>query len=152
MTKPNIPAEVLARNTEASGDCILWTAGLNGKGYGSVKVGGKLYAAHRLAYETEHGPVPRGSDVDHACHNRACVNLDHLRVATRTQNGSNRRGANPNSGTGVRNVYAIRGGYRVLVRSKGKLHAGGWFATIEEATIAASDLRAELFGEFAGRS
>lgn len=34
--------------------------------------------AHRLMYEECVGAIPEGYDVHHTCHNRACVNINHL--------------------------------------------------------------------------
>lgn len=45
--------------------------------------------AHRVEWEKVHGPIPDGLELDHECKNRACVNLDHLRLATRRQNVAN---------------------------------------------------------------
>lgn len=38
--------------------------------------------AHRLAYASKYGPIPKGYEVDHICRNRACVNRSHLRLLT----------------------------------------------------------------------
>jgi hypothetical protein len=51
--------------------------------------------AHRYAWEQKHGPIPAGLVVDHRCRNRACINLDHLRIVTRhVSNTENIVGAN----------------------------------------------------------
>jgi hypothetical protein len=39
-----------------------------------------------VAYEEAKGPIPDGMMVRHLCHNRACVNVDHLEIGTAKQN------------------------------------------------------------------
>ena len=56
-----------------------------GEGYGSVTYSGKVYHAHRVAYELAVGPVPPKHDLHHTCENRRCVNPDHLAVVTRSE-------------------------------------------------------------------
>src|SRR5699024_7441838 len=85
----------LARTEPIVGEpgCIIWTGSLDGSGYGKLHVNGRTVKAHRWAWEREHGPIPKGMEVDHICWERSCVNTDHLRLATRAQNGANRSGA-----------------------------------------------------------
>jgi hypothetical protein len=55
-------------------------------GYAQKRVDGATWLAHRWAWTRAHGPIPEGMCIDHICRNRACVNVDHLRVVTRGQN------------------------------------------------------------------
>lgn len=66
--------------------CWLWTAGINGRGYGNITADGRTRSAHRVAYEEWIGPIPAGLDLDHLCRVRHCVNPDHLEPVTRREN------------------------------------------------------------------
>ena len=46
----------------------------------------KAIKAHRAAWMLANGPVPKGMVLDHICRNRACINVDHLRVVTQQEN------------------------------------------------------------------
>lgn len=135
-----------------SGECLIWTGAKQPNGYGVMtRPGGGMIRAHRYAWERANGPIPDGSWIDHACHRRDCVEASHLRLADASENGGNRAGANTTSGTGVRNVHLQDGEYRVRVMKDRKSHCGGLHASLEDAALAAANLRAELFGEFAGK-
>ena len=129
-------------------DCIVWTGGTIG-GYGRLRVNGRMVYAHRYAWERERGPIPDGMVIDHVCHERSCVNVDHLRLATPQENQQNRSGATPGRGL-PRGVYPHRRGYSARVGHNGQSHYLGSFGTVEEASAAAQTKRAILFGEFAG--
>lgn len=76
---------------EPNSGCWLWTGALNNpgkRGYGQIWVEGKLRLAHRVAYESQRGPIPAGLDLDHLCRVRCCVNPDHLEPVTRSVNNS----------------------------------------------------------------
>jgi hypothetical protein len=73
---------------ERQGDCWVWIASNNGKGYGQLCRARtrKMDYAHRLAYEALIGPIPDGLTIDHLCRNRACVNPAHMEPVTHKVN------------------------------------------------------------------
>lgn len=129
--------------------CVAWTGRVGPNGYGYFTVDGLNTAAHRFAWERVNGPIPADRVVDHSCHNRACVNVAHLRLATVAQNDANRAGTT--SATGARNVYKRDGRYMVAVQKNGRLHNFGRYDDLAEAREVARAARRELFGAFAGR-
>jgi hypothetical protein len=61
--------------------CLEWGGHLDNHGYGKIgrgRAGEGMARVHRVAYEYEVGPIPDGLVIDHLCHNRACINVDHL--------------------------------------------------------------------------
>ena len=145
------PEEAFAANVRKRGECTEWT-GLKVSGYGRIKAGGRSIGSHRYAWERENGPIPNGMEIDHICHNPACVNTDHLRLATHDQNVRNLSGPDSdNKYSKVRNVGKVGDRWRVRVTKDGTVHYLGVYDTIEEAAKVAEQARKELFGNFAGK-
>ena len=134
-------------SVDKSGDeCWTWTGALTTNGYGLFRVVDKPtnVRAHRYSYAIAKGPIPHGMHIDHMCRNRTCVNPSHLRLATKKQNAENTvsRGR-----SGVRGVDfdERRNLWRVQVTHNYKNHQGGHYETLEEAGVAARNLRNRLF-------
>lgn len=126
--------------------CWNWNAHKNTEGYGHFWMDGRTHRAHRVSYVWAHGPLGSDALVDHKCHNASCVRPEHLRPATRKQNGEHRKGAQRNNmSSGVRGV--TRDGNRWLARVKhnGKDIYFGSYSTIAEAETVVKRERARLF-------
>ena len=79
-----------AEHVTKSNKCWEWTASLDKDGYGICHVQGKARRTHRVAWETEKGPIPKGFCVLHRCDNRKCVRVSHLFLGTRITNNKDR--------------------------------------------------------------
>ena len=145
------PEESFAYRTERRGDCLIWTGYTDDQGYGWISVNGRAESVHRYAWEQVNGPTPGGLVIDHRDHcDHACVEVRHLRLATRAENTRNRAGAGPNNeSTGIRGVYPDKKKCGYYVRVGGKYR--GYSKTLEGAIEIAEHVRAELYGEFAGK-
>jgi hypothetical protein len=126
--------------------CWIWQASDNGVGYGQIWVCDRMVSAHRLSYELWYGePIPDGRQIDHKCHQRACVRPDHLDVVTPRENVS--RGLisdmNPKKTSRFRGVswHLSRGVWVARMRVNGRQQFLGYF-TNEQA--AAATYRREL--------
>jgi hypothetical protein len=134
-----------------SSQCWVWTGCApevsTGFRYGQIRVDGKVGYTHRVAYQLQTGQDPGDHDVDHICHNTLCVRGIHLRLATRSQNNQNRRGARRDSQSGVRGVHwnAKLGKWVAHIGHGGQLRHIGVYDSLEAADVAATAKRCELF-------
>jgi len=75
------------RMHHAESGCWEWTGARGGKmKYGVIRIKGRLYKTHRIAYELAYGPIPEGKIVCHRCDNPPCCNPGHLFLGTYTDN------------------------------------------------------------------
>lgn len=149
IATPGDPASTFARKVEPQGDCLVWTGATSSAGYGQIGIGGRVIYTHRYAWEQEHGAIPEGTEIDHACHNRRCVRIGHLRAATRTENARNLRGANEGRDL-PRGVSRQGKKYRARLSIDGAEVSLGNFTTAEKARKALTEARHKAYGEFAG--
>lgn len=83
--------------------CWPWQGWIKVDGYAEIRPGHQR--VHRVSYEMVNGPVPKGLELDHICHNqdlsciggvtcrhRRCVNPAHLEATTHRQNAVRSRG------------------------------------------------------------
>lgn len=88
MTHYVDPARALAeRVVTPRPDCLIWT-GATDRGYGRISVDGVVQRVHRVAWELANGPIPDGLTIDHLCHVKACVNVEHLELVSHGENAS----------------------------------------------------------------
>lgn len=72
---------------EPSTGCLVWTGGVDSRGYGRMHYEGRKEQAHRVVFFLTHGRWPKpGMVVDHRCNVKPCVNPDHLRELTQSAN------------------------------------------------------------------
>jgi hypothetical protein len=102
-------------------------------GYVLIKIDGKNYSAHRLAFLYIEGAFPQ-CEVDHINHDRADNRWANLRPVTRDQNMRNiPRYKNNTSGiTGVRWIVEMQK-WRAQISVNGKYHHLGLFEDFNEA-------------------
>lgn len=148
-TYTSLPAidRLMAKVDKVETGCWLWTGSINRRtGYGSITVNDRAFLPHRVAYEALVGTIPPGLSIDHICRVRTCINPDHLRLATTKQQAENLSPAG-RSASGSRNVHwdKRRNRWRVAVTHNGRHYWGGHFNRVEEAALAARELRNSLF-------
>lgn len=85
------PPERVARFTakiepELNSGCWLWSGAQHKQGYGQFWHNGKSWKAHRFAYVLAKGSLNPEQDVLHRCDTPSCVNPDHLRAGTTSDN------------------------------------------------------------------
>jgi hypothetical protein len=85
--KPKPAEERFWPKVQKTETCWLWIASTFKDGYGQFHPNaGSPAAAHRFAYELLVGPIPKGTNLDHLCRVRHCVNPDHLEPVTNREN------------------------------------------------------------------
>ena len=120
-TRKDVPDYIVDGN-----GCWIWQRGVNPVSrYGML---GRRWA-HRVIYEREVGPIPRGMELDHLCRVKACVNPDHLEVVTKSENAKRgltgrhpKLGARRLTEAEVREIRLSSKSNRVLAQQYGVSH------------------------------
>ncbi|MFY8047904.1 MAG: HNH endonuclease [Erythrobacter sp.] len=121
-------------------------AGCDKRGYTIIKIDGRGYAAHRLAWLYVHGVWPK-LHIDHRDGNTLNNALSNLREATFAQNNANAR---RRSGKDIpKGVRKNRSGYTARISHGGKQLTLGTFATVDLAARAYLEAATRIYGEFA---
>lgn len=66
--------------------CWIWDGNRCIKDYGLFWIRNSHYRAHRVSYVLHRGAIPDDMVIDHLCRIHECVNPDHLRPLTATEN------------------------------------------------------------------
>lgn len=96
----NIPDRVVERVlnkvTIDSNHCFVSWYSVASHGYAQVgwSDGTKMCntLCHIVAWIATNGPIPDGLTVDHTCHNKKCVNVEHMRLLTNFENARRTNG------------------------------------------------------------
>lgn len=122
-------------------------AGCYMRGYIMVKIDGRSYGAHRLAFLYMTGSLPEM--VDHKNGVRGDNRWINLRAATRKQNCANSKLQKRNK-LGLKGVYqASKGAFVARIKHNGQLKYLGSFKSAAEAHAAYVEAAHRLHGEFA---
>lgn len=122
---------------------------LDNKGYIIITLFNKCYKAHRLAFLYMQGfLLDTDYDIDHIDRNPANNAWENLRVATRSENQSNRHSTKSN--TGIKGVHKLKynGMYKASVELNGR-QVTRLFTDAEQASKWVAEARRVLHGEFA---
>ncbi|WP_376962645.1 HNH endonuclease signature motif containing protein [Azospirillum sp. A26] len=122
---------------------------INSRGYVRIKIDGRLYMAHRLAWLYMTGEWP-DEEVDHINRNSADNRWINLRAANRSQNMGN-ISKNRNNTSGVKGVCwdKKRGMWQARLQASARFKHLGHFADINDAAAAYADAARKHFGRFA---
>jgi len=67
--------------------CHVWIKSKDRYGYGKMSIMKKSVQAHRFSWEMNNdAKIPPGMVVMHLCNNKSCVNPDHLKIGTQSEN------------------------------------------------------------------
>jgi len=118
-----------------------------GRWYRAIRVQGRSYLAHRLAFLHMASTWPP-HEIDHRDGDGLNNRWMNLRAATRSQNGQNSKPTENN--TGLKGAHRYKNGRFVAhITADGRLRHLGYFDTAEEAHEAYAKAAREHFGDFA---
>lgn len=120
-------------------------AGSLSSGYRCIKINGRRYQEHRLAWLYQTGAWPK-HQIDHKNLNKIDNRWDNLREATPSQNTANTRGR----GQYPKGVTLHKcGKFQSQIKVNGTNHYLGLFSTCDGAQAAYLEASTKYFGEFA---
>lgn len=125
------------------------TAGcLNNQGYVQMRVFGKTYQAHTLAWLYVNGSIPKC--IDHIDGNRSNNAIANLRIADKTLNGFNREKKSESSSVFKGVLWSKKyGKWESKITANGKRKHLGYFNDEQEAAHAYNKAAIYLHGEYA---
>lgn len=80
------PLQRLYMKTVRTPGCWPWIGARKPTGYGNFLLKGRFIGAHVASFILHGGTIPEGKQIDHTCGHPSCVNPEHLRVVTPSEN------------------------------------------------------------------
>jgi len=84
--KKSVEDRFAEKFTVLENGCWQWNAFCNPGGYGMFYFAGKPCLAHRASYDMHYGITDPKVEIVHSCHNSKCVNPEHLRIDSHSNN------------------------------------------------------------------
>ena len=121
---------------------------INEQNYRRIKIGNKLYMAHRVVFMYHHGYMP--PEVDHIDCDRQNNRIENLRAVSKKENCWNRKMPTSNT-SGIKGVCWHKSSNRwyVQLQVNKKMKYLGIYEDIELAELVAIEARSKYHGEFA---
>ena len=121
------------------------------KNYVSLSINSVQYKMHRIIWVYHYGAIPNILQIDHIDGNRVNNIIENLRLATNSQNSSNKKRANRNSKSNILGVHWHKRDRRwhAHIRINYKTIHLGYFVSQEDAIAARKAAELQYFGEFA---
>jgi hypothetical protein len=105
-------------------------------GYVVLRLGGRLYKAHRLAWLYVHGRHPT-KNIDHINQTPGDNRIANLREADQHENNQNRRRqATSRSGVNGVSLHKASGRWHARIYNRGKCVSLGYYDTLADAAVA----------------
>jgi len=91
MTAWGVPRRFLEAATGGD-DCVIWPFSHDARGYGVIRVDGKMRKAHResLLFHRGDPPADKPLACHGPCHTKDCINPDHLSWGNASSNAQDR--------------------------------------------------------------
>jgi hypothetical protein len=112
------------------------------EGYRLIKIRGRDFKAHRLAWLYVHGEWPI-DEIDHINGQRGDNRIANLRDVPKATNQQNQK-AQRNTATGILGVTRKGAGFQARLRFNNERHYVGYFKTLDEACAAYLALKQAL--------
>jgi sugar phosphate isomerase/epimerase len=89
--------------------CHEWIHSCSGAGYAQRTINGVYWSMHRYVYMKEKGELLSNEIVRHMCHNRKCINPDHLEKGTHLDNWRDSIGLHIEVAKSRRKIWTVCG-------------------------------------------
>jgi hypothetical protein len=122
--------------------------GCHGSGYTTIRINGKDYLAHRLAWAIHYGSIPENMQIDHINGDRKDNRILNLRLATHEENCRNSRPRKHNK-SGIKGVRRMRSKWAARIRINNEEIWLGSYETSEAAAQAYKEAADKFHKAFA---